>query len=877
MRLFQYVSLATILLGTSFGYAATVCSGQSEIDQPERFIYQLYTDVLDRATLDGDSGVDTNLKNLKDQIASQCRNLGGDALETCRLHIYASTVEGFMKSPEFISRQSKLNLASNRDFVLVVYRKLFRRDPDSEGHDFWTHRLNTGLSRADFIYGFLSGEHYRNRFSCTEGNSAIDGSRFFVEQLYRDLFKRNPSQDVIGVNPKIAAIDVHVANTCKGTSGKKLFLCRWQKHAQVAFDAINSDEYRRKRPDVSTTQGFVKSLYEDIYNRSPDPGSIEAWTREIDSGRKTRFSLLSSFLYGENTEYRRRFIWRNNRHFASTRPLPGPETVQVFPAGSLTIRAGEATDGSIGVALRVTHAGDLQVFRTQDKVVLWHTNTDDTTCTPTKCYLLFQGDGHLILYGSNGKPVWFSNTGGRNGSALTLSPKESYITIRDRYYKVSFETGGTPTPTMLMDGLAKVNQAQASSTQSFINTMGIGTHIDQGTDRNTTILLGQLNYLGISTIREHADPLYSSQLKTVMDAGIKISLIHNNASAAAIVKNLETIVKLKPGGVVAIEGPNEINNFPVSCDGLSYDIFQKDTEGNFVFQKDAKGDLLVDSSGQPIKIRLPTFNGGPAAQCLMTQMYQGVKNSSILKHLPVFHLTSGYMAVNAAKYGLLTLKGQADYANIHPYPTSGNQPRAEMLGNLSGAYFSATPSKTVITETGYTTDLSNKNGVSETAQAIMNLNIFFDAFQAGIHKTFLYTMSDDHESFGLYRKDDTAKPAAVAIHNLTTILKDTGVQSTFQPRSLRYSLGKLPDKIYSMLLQKTNGNYYLVIWNEEKVWDGRQDLNIEKEITLDLGKIAKTLKVFSPVDSDKEAHSLANVNKYKFRIGAKPLIIEIKQ
>ena len=66
-----------------------------------------------------------------------------------------------------------------------------------------------------------------------------------------------------------------------------------------------------------------------------------------------------------------------------------------------------------------------------------------------------------------------------------------------------------------------------------------------------------------------------------------------------------------------------------------------------------------------------------------------------------------------------------------------------------------------------------------------------DGIKDGDVKTYFYALFDDRSGkFGLMNADGTPKPAGTAIHNLTTLLADTGATaSTFATGTLSYTLG----------------------------------------------------------------------------------------
>ncbi len=62
---------------------------------------------------------------------------------------------GFVFSPEFTAR----NL-SDSDFITVMYRVFFNREPDSGGQTYWVNILKAGRSRMDVLRGFVSSPEF---------------------------------------------------------------------------------------------------------------------------------------------------------------------------------------------------------------------------------------------------------------------------------------------------------------------------------------------------------------------------------------------------------------------------------------------------------------------------------------------------------------------------------------------------------------------------------------------------------------------------------------------------------------------------------------------------------------------------------------------
>jgi hypothetical protein len=79
--------------------------------------------------------------------------------------------------------------------------------------------------------------------------------------------------------------------------------------------------------------------------------------------------------------------------------------------------------------------------------------------------------------------------------------------------------------------------------------------------------------------------------------------------------------------------------------------------------------------------------------------------------------------------------------------------------------------------------------------------------------------ADRESNFGLLRNDLSPKPAYMAVQNLIAILREPG--ANFMPDSLDYVLTVRPvgeythtEFVHRLLLEKSNGDFYLLLWHE---------------------------------------------------------------
>ncbi|MBA1349361.1 calcium-binding protein [Rhizobium sp. WYCCWR 11146] len=392
--------------------------------------------------------------------------------------------------------------------------------------------------------------------------------------------------------------------------------------------------------------------------------------------------------------------------------------------------------------------------------------------------------------------------------------------------------------------------AQAVRINDIIRSFGIDTHIDytDGKYSNVGEVVKALDYLGLDTVRDHApnsasDPNGQTHLGDAAEAGVQfVFSAQREVDPATVAQRLHAFVQAHPGSVVGIEGPNEVNNWPVSYHGLS---------------------------------------GQAAAVAYQKDLSAAVNADPLLKNIPVLGFT-GYTVASAS-----------DYTTIHTYAKDGDQPFS-WLSRESGVQRAADPGKPLaITETGYHTSLTADTnggweGVSEATQAKLLLNTLMDGAALGSKKTFIYELLDAYSDpqgtnqerhFGLFHLDYSAKPAATAIHNLTAILEDDGAtKASFSAGTLNYSIDGLPSSARSLLTEKSDGSYQIIVWNEPDIWNQSSDTAIQAATTgvkVNLGASFGSVKVFDPVTGTTAIKSLSNVSSLTLDVTDHPLIIEV--
>jgi Ca2+-binding RTX toxin-like protein len=395
--------------------------------------------------------------------------------------------------------------------------------------------------------------------------------------------------------------------------------------------------------------------------------------------------------------------------------------------------------------------------------------------------------------------------------------------------------------------------ALALSTGSFLSGVGVDTHIPytDGGYANISNVLSDLQYLGVHTVRdgitdgENGSAPLSSYI-ALAKAGVQFTFIVVASSDADLSRQLGLIDQVQtaaPGSVLAVEGPNEINNQPLTFDGVS---------------------------------------GLQGALNLQAALYKAVHADPALAGVRVDYFT-GYDAGAIATGPDPVAAGLADYDNQHPYPQAGQAPAGWVSRSMALPNTTAAGEPAVYTETGYTTAA---NGVSPDVQAKYTLDLLFDTAGQTISRTYLYQLMDAYapgspqgdDGYGLFDDAQAAKPAAMAIHDLTTILGADGAASGSALGQLGYSVTGLDSTGHSLVLQKADGAYDVVIWAEPQIWNASAHQEIAasaQTATLSLSQAVGGYAIYDPLSGTAPIGSGGQTSSISVAVTDHPVIVEL--
>ncbi|HVI09356.1 MAG TPA: hypothetical protein VND65_13795 [Candidatus Binatia bacterium] len=345
----------------------------------------------------------------------------------------------------------------------------------------------------------------------------------------------------------------------------------------------------------------------------------------------------------------------------------------------------------------------------------------------------------------------------------------------------------------------------ARSAEQFVDSMGINVHMEYaGTPYSDyPAINGQLRALGMKHIRDEindTDPEFVRELLKIGTLGYGVcGLIEGGNDYPPLGARLQAsavvpmIQNLRPA-IDAIEGPNEPD------------------DGGFVYDGVAYPQGAIEES---------------------EDLWNTVKSSSEISDLPVLVMSEG----NAQDYMQLAAItpppiGYANFGNMHAYQGGrmGNYALRDWYIRYSRDLTGDAPLWT--TEMGYhnnTHYLSDgeQQGVSERASAIYLPIAFLSGFDLGVARTFSYELMDEVNDpeltsgsgeghYGLLHYDGSPKPAYTALQSLIAVLRDSG--PNFEPGSLRVTFAGAPKSLQAVLLEKSDGAYYLALWNDVPVY-----------------------------------------------------------
>lgn len=412
---------------------------------------------------------------------------------------------------------------------------------------------------------------------------------------------------------------------------------------------------------------------------------------------------------------------------------------------------------------------------------------------------------------------------------------------------------------------AIAKQVAAVSVDTFIDSMGVNIH-HLDTDERTWI-----TDLGFRHIRDNSNAYPGSSDETALTElyntfGIKTGFIARTQWAIS-----QQVLFSRNAFVDWVEGINEPDgaNPAITYNGLTdRDSGSTDFDATVAFQNDLYAALKADPQTAALQVLSPAM-----------------ANVVNLRYLTGASLNTGA---------------------VHYYP-AGRQPIGGPGGlvletALNDALFMRNPRKDdlplIITEAGYHTYINQPGhpGITETAYAKYAPRIFTEFFRRGIQRTYLYQLRDDPAPipanpplpmeyyFGLVDSYGNKRAPYWRIKNMITLLSDTTSWNgsawnypSFTPGALDYTLTGETQNVRQLLLQKSNGEFHLLLWqevNSHNTTTHTDIINPDAAVTLNLNTPISLIETYL-LDSTSPKASYANPRSITLNVPDEVMIVKL--
>jgi hypothetical protein len=265
---------------------------------------------------------------------------------------------------------------------------------------------------------------------------------------------------------------------------------------------------------------------------------------------------------------------------------------------------------------------------------------------------------------------------------------------------------------------------------------------------------------------------------------------------------------------------------------------------------------------------------------------------TVAAQFPQLPLVAPSLTSAGAFATLGSLSSVVAFGNAHAYfagrnPGTGGWGGTDAFGTYGsltwnlGVASQVSGSKPVyITEGGYSDQL-DQYAVPPVTKARYSVRMFLNNFNAGVPRTYLYELVDESgppfSHYGIVDASGNPKPVYTAIASLLGHLADPG--GSFSPSPLNYALNA-PSTVLHTLLQKRDGTYELIVWNEVSEWD--PDANAPQSTTpqnvqVTFGRAPASIQQTTFNDSGGVSSSpVATGSSISVSAGAWPTILDIK-
>jgi hypothetical protein len=410
--------------------------------------------------------------------------------------------------------------------------------------------------------------------------------------------------------------------------------------------------------------------------------------------------------------------------------------------------------------------------------------------------------------------------------------------------------------------IAASGGVQALAADRVIDFFGVNTHMAYGATAysNQALVTAVLADIGIRHIRDGWPIGWSglvSWLKSVNEAhGITMSWLVDPVISKQSPATVISYIKSTGSDTYLdyIEGPNE------------WDSNNNSTGGGFTRNQASLGAVM--------------------------QAIYAARASSGLAAIPILGPSFAHSFESPSTYQEVVgnLTTYIDYGNCHDYRGSQEADMSRQAAVIAAAQYVSKNEPLVTTESGWN-DISANNvsgNPAITDNAIIATDIIrnhFMRFSSGSWRTdgpgsYVYELFEEASTasngWGLCTDGGDAigssftgsnvtsfyKPQATSLKAMISLLADKGV--TFKPGKLEYTLTGTDTNIQTILLQKSDGSYWLCLWEVNRnLWDAATSaavspVPVRSNLTLTLSSNAATVSQYLPTSGGTTAIATAS-------------------
>lgn len=376
------------------------------------------------------------------------------------------------------------------------------------------------------------------------------------------------------------------------------------------------------------------------------------------------------------------------------------------------------------------------------------------------------------------------------------------------------------------------------------DSVGVNVHVEytDGGYRDLAQVVNALRFIGVDKVRDAApNPHNQGQAGylALARAGVRFNLFVNGEEIAPALKRIAELVRAAPGSVLAVEGPNEVNNLG----GIKH-----------------RG--ITD----------PHL----AAVTYQNELFEQVRATRALDGIPVATFTD---------YPVYA--GRSDLGNFHSYPKRGRAPGPQLRSDADAAEKSTPNRPLIATEFGFPT-YAGEDGVSDLAQSRLLLTSLLDLTVLGSRSNYIYQLLDAYADvegkdagrhYGVFDVAYRPKASARMLRRLMALLDDRSpVARTFAPPPPRVVWQDEGDDVRRLIMQKGNGETLVAVWREVAVYDPVKAADLDppaRLVEVGLPTSRGQVRVIDLV-ANTGADVAASVSKVTLSLGVNPLMIQIK-